>query len=79
MTKYPVIQLNHGSVFKTSDGDILIKLMNPEVPRLANIADYPVWGADIGNGHIKKVPQFERVKLIGRLYDLMNLKEAADD
>ena len=66
----PVINLLSGSVFETENGTF-IKLMNPEIPRLAKVSDYPVWAADIGNGHIEKFDPHEHVTLKGRCYDLV--------
>ena len=66
----PVVNLQSGSVFETETG-IFVKLMNPEIPRLAKISDYPVWVADVGNGHIEKIDPHENVTLIGRCYDLV--------
>jgi len=66
----PVVNLLSGSVFETKSG-IFVKLMNPEIPRLAKVSDYPVWAADIGNGHIEKFDPHENVSFIVRCYDLL--------
>jgi len=67
----PVINLLSGSVFEI-EGGIFVKLMNPEIPRLAKVSDYPVWAADIGNGHIEKFDPFEQVAFVGACYDLVS-------
>lgn len=64
----PVINLQSGSVFKAKSG-IFMKLMNPEIPRLAKVSDYPIWAADVGNGHINKFDPSEQVEFVGPCYD----------
>lgn len=78
-TQYPVIQIGSGSVFKTASGDIMMKLMNPEVPKLANISEYPVWAADVGNGKIKQLDPREMVELVGVAYDLIDNKVGGEN
>jgi len=67
----PIINLQSGSVFKTEAG-VFVKLMNPEILRLAKVSNYQVWAADAGNGHIAKFDPQENVTLIGHCYDLIN-------
>ena len=50
----PVSELINGSVFETN-GDTMMKLMNPDIPTGGRLASYPVWAADLGNGQIKKL------------------------
>ena len=64
-----IINLLPGSVFK-HNASVFVKLMNPEIPPLAKVSDYPVWAADIGNGHVKTFDPLERVDVIGRLMEM---------
>lgn len=72
MNLYQVVSLNHGTVFKRASGDIMMKLMNPDMPRLAKVSAYPVWAADIGNGHIEYLEPSELVEVVRKsAYDLI--------
>ena len=73
----PVINLPSGAVFKNETG-IFVKLMNPEIPRLAKISNYPVWAADVGNGRIYKFEPFEQVVFIGHCFDLMQINQGVE-
>ena len=66
-----VINLISGTVFKRRDGGVFLKLMNPEIPKLAKLSDYPVLAADTGNGHLEKIEPYELVEFIGNCYDLI--------
>jgi len=70
-TILPVITIQTGAIFE-NDGGIWIKLVNPEIPRLAKVSAYPVWAADIGNGCIDKLNPYENVSYIGMLSDLIS-------
>ena len=62
----------NGGVFKTEDGSIMVKLMNFERSHLDNVNTAPVWGADIGNGQVKKdIDPGERVLFMGKAYDMI--------
>lgn len=65
-----LINLLSGDVFKHKDS-IYMKLMNPEIPKLARVSEYPVWAADIGNGHITKFVPYENVFHINNCYNLI--------
>ena len=68
----PIVNLLSGTIFKARNTGLYLKLMNPEMPRLARVSAYPVWAADIGNGQIKKFPPSEPVVIFGRCLDLID-------
>ena len=50
----PIVNLQSGSIFETEDG-IFIKLMNPEIPPLARVSAYPVWGGGCRQRSYKEI------------------------
>jgi len=69
--KYQVVSISSGNIFKRETGDIMMKLINPEKPLLANVNIFDVWAADIGNGQIIKLNPCEEVTIIGHAYKMI--------
>jgi len=76
MQPYPLVNIQAGSLFKTEDGSVFLKLRNPEIPNLAKISDYDVWAADTGNGVIKKFKPWEVAILIGNCFANLESSQA---
>lgn len=50
-----------GGWFVRSDGKIMLRLANPELPASGINTDYQVWAADMENGCICKMNPYEMV------------------
>ena len=65
-------EVPNGGIFRTEDGAVFVKLMNPTLRPLQDVSSHPGWAADIGNGQIVSTLWMgETVEFLGLGYNFV--------